>query len=152
MISASVAVAMSNHKWVRELPQHHIEMLARLAEEKYFEPGEVLYYQGDSEDRLYMIVSGTVGMTLSWKAKNAAALRQAVTAGEEIGWCALIKGSERRFTAKAMTRVQALVFSGSVLRAECDRNPQFGLVLMKHLLDVISERLDARRLQLLIRF
>ena len=107
MTSTNVAVAIRNHKWVRELPQDHIEMLAKLAEEKHFDPGDVLYYQGDPEDHLYLIVSGTVGLTLSWKA-NAAALRQAVIAGEEIGWCALIKESERRCTAKAMTRVQAL--------------------------------------------
>jgi CRP-like cAMP-binding protein len=98
-----------------------------------------------------MIVSGTVAVALSWRS-NAAELSQTIMAGEEIGWCALIKESVRRFTAKAMTPVQALVLNGPELREECNRNPQFGLVLMQHLLYVVSERLDARRLQLLIRF
>jgi hypothetical protein len=51
-----------------------------------------------------------------------------------------------------MTPVEALVFNGPGLRAECDRNPQFGFVLMKHLLHELTERLDTRRLQVLMRF
>jgi CRP-like cAMP-binding protein len=152
MITANVAVdAMRNHEWVQELPRRHIETLAELAEEKHFEAGEVLYRQGDFSDRLYMIVSGTVGLTLSWRA-HVVAMGETVIAGEEFGWCALIKESVRRFTAKTMTPVEALVFNGSELRAECNRNPQFGLVLLRRLLSVVSERLDARRLQLLTRF
>jgi CRP-like cAMP-binding protein len=152
MISANVALnAMRNHTWVQGLGRNHIETLAELAEEKHFETGEVLYHQGDLADRLYMIVSGTVGLALSWRA-NAMVLSQTILAGEEIGWCALIEESVRRFTAKAMTPVQALVFNGTALRSECDCNPQFDVVLMKRLLHLISERLDANRLQLLIRF
>jgi CRP-like cAMP-binding protein len=152
MISTKVALdAMRNHEWVQKLSRHHIETLAELAEEKHFEPGEALYHQGDLADHFYMIVSGTVGLALSWKA-NAAIISQAIVAGEDTGWCALIKESVRQFTAKAMTPVQALAFNGPELRAECDRNPQFGFDLMKHLLHVVSERVDAHRLQLLIRF
>jgi CRP-like cAMP-binding protein len=152
MISAKVALdAMCNHEWVQGLPRHHIETLAEFAQEKHFEPDEVLYRQGDCSDRLYMIVSGTVGLALSWRA-HAVVLSRTVIAGEEFGWCALIKESVRRFTAKTMTPVEALVFNGPELRAECDRNPQFGFVLMKHLLHELTERLDTRRLQVLMRF
>ena len=57
----------------------------------------------------------------------------------------------RSFTAKAMTPVRALVFNGRELGAECECDPQFGFLLMKQLLRVVSDRLVATRLQHLIR-
>ena len=150
MISASVALdLLCSHEWVQKLPWHYIEKLAKFAEERHFEPGEVLFHQGEPADRFYVIVSGTVEMTLSWRANSLIA--QAVIACEEIGWDALIEEGVRCFTASAVTEVRALVFSGPELSAECERDAQFGFLLMKNLLRVVSERLDADRLLLLIR-
>ena len=152
MISANVVLdAMCSHEWVQRLPRQHIEKLAKLAEEKDFEPGDVLFHQGDRADIFYVIVSGTVGMklTLPWNANSVIA--QIVIAGEEIGWDAFIGEGVRCFTAKAMTSVRALLFKGGELRAECECDPQFGYLLMKQLLRVVSDRLDATRLQHLIR-
>jgi CRP/FNR family cyclic AMP-dependent transcriptional regulator len=146
MIIANVAL---NAEWVRDLPRHDIEVLARLAEEKHFEPFEVLFHHGELADRFYMIVSGTVALTLPWKANSF--IVQTIIAREDIGWDALLDAGVRRFTAKALTPVQALAFNGPELCAECERNPEFGFRLMKHLLHVVSERLSASRLQLLIR-
>lgn len=152
MISADVVLdAMSSHEWIQKLPGQHIERLARLAEEKDFEPGDVLFHQGDRADLFYVIVSGTVGMqlTLPWNANSLIA--QVVIAGEEIGWDAFIGEGVRCFTAKAMTPVRALAFNGGELGVECECDPQFGFLLMKQLLRVVSDRLDATRLQHLIR-
>jgi CRP-like cAMP-binding protein len=150
MIGANFVVdILRNHEWARKLPWRQIEMLAKLAEERHFQPGEVLFQLGDIADHFYVIASGTVGMTLLWNANTFIA--QAIIDREEIGWDALIEGAKRCFTAKAMTPVKALVLNGPKLLAECDRDPQFGLLLMKHLLRVVSERLDASRLLLLIR-
>jgi CRP-like cAMP-binding protein len=74
-----------------------------------------------------------------------------ITAGDEIGWCVLTEHSVRRVTAKALTPVRALAFNGRELRAECDRDPRFGCTLMKRFVSMVSERLDADRLQALIR-
>lgn len=48
MISANVAQdAMRNHEWVQKLPWQYIEILAKLAEERDFEPGEVFFTKGN---------------------------------------------------------------------------------------------------------
>jgi CRP-like cAMP-binding protein len=152
MISANVVVdAMSSHEWVQRLPRQHIEKLAKLAEEKDFELGDVLFHQGDRADLFYVIVSGTVGMKLALPSNANSLIAQVVIAGEEIGWDAFIGEGVRCFTAKAMTPVRALVFNGRALGAECECDPQFGVLLMKQLLRVVSERLNTTRLQHLIR-
>ena len=150
MISVNVALdAMRSYEWVQRLPRHYIEKLARLAEVRHFEPGEVLFHEGAFADLFYVIGSGSVGMTLPWRENRLIA--PVVIDCEEIGWDALIREGVRCFTAKAITPVRALVFHGQELRAECERDPQFGFLLMKQLLRVVSERLDASRLHLLIR-
>jgi CRP-like cAMP-binding protein len=64
MITANAALdMMRSHEWVKKFPWRHIEKLAKLAEEGHFEPGTVLFHQGDLAGRFYVIVSGTVGMT-----------------------------------------------------------------------------------------
>lgn len=53
MITANAALdMMRSHEWVQGLPWHHIEKLAKLAEERHFEPSAVLFHQGDLRDRL----------------------------------------------------------------------------------------------------
>jgi CRP-like cAMP-binding protein len=148
MISTDALDLMPNTEWVQKLPWN-IKKVANLAVERHFEPREVLFQQGDLADRFYVIASGTVGMTLSLSGNVFIA--QAIVPWEEIGWDAFIEEGVRSFTATAMTAVRALVFNGPELSAECERDPQFGFLLMKHLLRVVSERLDASRLLLLLR-
>jgi CRP-like cAMP-binding protein len=145
MISTDALELMHNHKWVQKLPWD-LKKLANLALDRHFEPDEVLFHQGDLADRFYVIASGTVGMTLSLS--GSIFIAQAIVPWEEIGWDAFIEDGVRSFTATAMTAVRALVFNGPELCAECERDPQFGFLLMKHLLRVVSERLDASRLLL----
>jgi CRP-like cAMP-binding protein len=150
MISADIVVdTIGGHEWVQGLSKHHIEKLAKLGEERYFDPGEVLFAGGDLADFFYVIVSGTVAMTLPLRANSLIA--QVIIPSQEIGWDAFIEGGVRCFTAKTMTPVRALLFNGRELLAACERDPQFGFLLMKHLLGVVSERLDASQLLLLIR-
>jgi CRP/FNR family cyclic AMP-dependent transcriptional regulator len=145
MISTDALELIHKHKWVQKLPWD-LKKLANLAIERHFEPDEVLFHQGDLADRFYVIASGTVGMTLSLSGNIFIA--QAIVPWEEIGWDAFIEEGVRSFTATAMTAVRALVFDGPELCAECERDLQFGFLLMKHLLRVVSERLDASRLLL----
>jgi CRP-like cAMP-binding protein len=140
--------AVRNHEWTRRLPWHYIEMLAALAEEKSFRGGDLLFREDDPADSFYMIVSGTV--TLQTTVDGEPVAVQMVGEGEEIGWSAVVGEGKRRFTARATGPVRVLRFSGPALRTACERNAQFGFLLMKHLLHVVAERLDTTRMQHLL--
>ena len=73
---------------------------------------------------------------------------QTLGAGDELGWSALLMGRRKHFQARALERVDALAFDGGELLAACKEDPSFGFVLMHRLLSVVSERLQATRLQL----
>ena len=42
-----------------------------------------------------------------------------------------------------------VAFLGQELRGACDHDPEMGFALMKQLLELVTERLDATRLQML---
>ncbi len=138
--------AIRTHEWTRRLPWHFLEMLASFAEERTYAAGDILFRERDPADDFYMVISGTIA--LQTMIDGEPFVVQTVVEGEEIGWSALAEEGFRHFTAKATSPVRVLVFNGPALRAACERNPQFGFVLMKHLLHLVAERLDHARMQL----
>ena len=55
----------------------------------------------------------------------------------------------KHFKARTLEPVRALSFDGGRLRQACEQDAAFGYALMRQLLTVVSERLQATRLQLL---
>ncbi len=74
---------------------------------------------------------------------------QTLTAGDELGWSAILMGRRKHFQARALEPVEALALDGAELLAACRKDTAFGFALMYRLLGVVSERLQATRLQLL---
>jgi hypothetical protein len=74
---------------------------------------------------------------------------QTLFAGDELGWSALLTGTGKQFQARTLERVDVLAFQGAELLAKCREDTLFGFILMRRLLGVVSERLQATRLQLL---
>jgi CRP-like cAMP-binding protein len=72
-----------------------------------------------------------------------------LSAGDELGWSAVLMGQGKYFQARALEQVGALAFDGRELLALCESEPAFGFKLMHRLLGVVAERLQATRLQLL---
>ncbi len=64
-----------------------------------------------------------------------------------MGWSALTEDGHAQFRARALSPVATIFFPGERLREACDRDPEMGYHLMKHLLQVVTQRLDAVREQ-----
>jgi CRP/FNR family transcriptional regulator, cyclic AMP receptor protein len=77
------------------------------------------------------------------------ALLQRLQAGDALGWSSLVgSGGGAHFEARALAPVRALAIDGGQLAAACEADPVFGYFIMKALLGVVTERLDASRMQL----
>jgi CRP-like cAMP-binding protein len=68
--------------------------------------------------------------------------------GDAIGWSSLTPGHRTHFQARALSAVDTVAFPGDRLRSACERDPAMGYALMKQLLELVTERLDAARMQL----
>jgi len=143
----TVVNMLRHHRFVAEFEPRHIETLANLANEVRFERDQVLFHEGDECTEFYLILNGLIALEIA--APGHTFRVQTLFAGDELGWSAVLMGRGKHFQARTLDRVDALAFEGSELLAACHQDTLFGFTLMSRLLEVVAERLQATRLQLL---
>jgi CRP/FNR family transcriptional regulator, cyclic AMP receptor protein len=130
------------YRVLSDLEPAKLKTLLPLAHDTNFKTGDIIFREGDRSRNLHLIVSGEVAL------ETAATQVQTLRPGEAMGWSALTPGSRTHFQARALTPVTTVAFPGDLLRAACDRDPQVGYALTSNLLELVTERLDAMRMQL----
>jgi len=138
---------LRHHPFVLEFEPHHVERLAALARDVRFERDQVIFREGDECGEFYLIMTGLVALEIA--APDHVLRVQTLSAGDELGWSAILMGRRKHFQARALERAEALAFDGGELLVACKQDAVFGYVLMHRLLGVVSERLQATRLQVL---
>ena len=138
---------LREHPFVVGFEPRHVETLATLAKEIRFERDQILFREGDEATEFYLIVNGLVALEMA--APGHTFRVHTLFAGDELGWSALLMGRGKYFQARTLDRVDALAFEGGELLAACEQDTAFGYTLMRRLLAVVAERLQATRLQVL---
>ena len=147
MTRETLVAVLQKHPFVGEFQPQHIEKLSALAKEVQFERDQVIFHEGDECHDFYLIVKGRVALEI--EAPEHTFRVQTLHEGDELGWSAILMGRGKHFQARALQPVQALAFDGPTLLDACREDPAFGFALMYRMLGVVSERLQATRLQLL---
>jgi CRP-like cAMP-binding protein len=146
-MTEGVQAMLQRHPFVEEFPSQHVEKLATLATRVRFDREQVIFREGDECSDFYLVVSGLVALEIA--APDHTFRVQTLSAGDELGWSALLMGRGKHFQARALERVDALALDGGDMLAACKSDPAFGFIFMHRLLGVVAERLQATRLQLL---
>lgn len=133
------------YRLLSELEPRQLRKLLPLAEERQYSPGEVIFKEGDRSAYLYLIVSGDVALEM--RTGSGTVSIQKLQSGDAMGWSALTMDSTARFRARALSPVSTVAFPSDRIREACDRDPEMGYALMKRLFELLTERLDATRLQ-----
>jgi CRP-like cAMP-binding protein len=147
MTRETLVAVLQQHPFVEEFQPQHIEKLSALAKEVRFDRDNVIFHEGDECHDFYLIVEGRVALEI--EAPGHTFRVQTLHAGDELGWSAILMGRGKHFQARALQPVQALAFDGAKLLNACREEPAFGFALMYRMVGVVSERLQATRLQVL---
>ena len=147
MSAATLLAVLKKHPFVEEFQPEHIDKLRSLAREVSFAPDQVIFHEGDDTHDFYLITQGRVALEIE-EPDNHVLRMQTLGAGDELGWSSVLMGRGKYFAARALEPVQALAFDGPTLLGACRTDPTFGFALMYRMLGVVSERLQATRLQL----
>ncbi|HTR36899.1 MAG TPA: cyclic nucleotide-binding domain-containing protein [Bryobacteraceae bacterium] len=132
-----------NCDFLKGLERRHLERLAGLAKEVRLKRGQVIFEEGELHGRLYLLTEGQVALETGQR------VLVHLKPGDALGWSSLV-GSPggAHFRARAVAPARTISFIGAQLAAACEADPVFGYFIMKALLSVVTERLDAARLQL----
>jgi CRP/FNR family cyclic AMP-dependent transcriptional regulator len=147
MTRETLVAVLQKHPFVEEFQPQHIERFTTMAKEVHFERDQVIFHEGDECHDFYLIVEGRVALEI--EAPGQTFRVQTLHAGDELGWSAILMGRGKHFQARALQPVDALAFNGEELLAACRDDKAFGFALMYRMLGVVSERLQATRLQVL---
>jgi CRP/FNR family cyclic AMP-dependent transcriptional regulator len=147
MTRETLVTVLQRHPFVEEFQPQHIEKLSGLAKEVDFERDQVIFHEGDECHDFYLIVEGRVALEI--EAPGHTFRVQTLSAGDELGWSAILMGRGKHFQARALQAARALAFDGAALLEACREDKAFGFALMYRMLGVVSERLQATRLQVL---
>ncbi len=132
------------YRMLRGLDSQQVRKIAALAEPKQYYTGQVIFREGDQSTNFHLIVSGDVALEQTAGTKTV--LVQRLHHGDAMGWSALMDDARAHFQARALSAVTTVAFMGARLRDCCRRDHTMGYILMRRLLELVSERLDATRM------
>jgi hypothetical protein len=69
--------------------------------------------------------------------------------GEVLGWSWLVSPYRWHFSGCAVSDVRAIALDGKCLRTKCENDNRFGYEMLKRLVQVVENRLEATQQQLL---
>lgn len=113
-------------KWTRQHPMFGsldsklLESLSRNV--RGFEPGEVIFSQGDAADGVYFIADGEVSIVIA--AEGAEPRETSLVSGQMFGEVGSLQSARRAGTAIAITQTRALFFDRKQFRKLYDSRPE----------------------------
>jgi len=144
----SLESAVVSHRFFRDMKPEHLEFMARCATEATFKREDILFREGEPASKFYLIQSGRIGLEAHEPA-DGTVLVQNLGAGDVLGWSWLFPPFIWHFQGRALEPSTAIVLNGAHLLVAAERNPGFGYELMKRVAQVLVQRLQATRKQLL---
>ncbi len=138
---------LRGHPFLKAFQPQHIDKLSELAQEARFERDQIVFRERDASSFFYLIVSGKVALEVTALGRTLRV--QTLSDGEALGWSSVLPSEGKHFQARALGSVRALVFDGARLLEVCEQDCSFGYTLMRQLLALVADRLQATRVQML---
>jgi CRP-like cAMP-binding protein len=134
--------------FTRDLESANLDRLAEIAKSVAWQPGQTIFREGDRDDFLYLVTEGHVALEITVPPRGRVRILT-VGPGEVFGWSSVYYQKPKTAGATAIEPTRALALDATRLRELSEADPRFGYWLARRLLQVVSERLKATRLQLL---
>jgi len=139
---------LTQQLFFRDLAPEHISFLAECSARVEFETGQYLCREGEKADYFHIIVHGLVALELPKPEQGDIAV-QTLEPGDVLGWSWLVPPYRWRFNARALDTTQTIAMDGRCLRAQCEENHELGYQLLVRLVQVMTQRLETTRRQLI---
>ncbi|MEP6810507.1 MAG: cyclic nucleotide-binding domain-containing protein [Chthoniobacterales bacterium] len=136
------------HPFLIGLDEHHVRLLADCAVRVTFEADQIVFREGETANRFYLIERGEVVLESTTPTGEAIAIDR-IGDGDLLGWSWLFAPHVWRFTARAVQPTTAIFFYGTVLREYCEKDHSLGYELLKRMSEVMTRRLQSARGKLL---
>ena len=125
-----------------------LDEMAQIAASLEWDAGTTVFREGDRDSLLYVVEQGRVAIEIAVPGRGRVVILT-VGPGEVFGWSSIFQQRPKTASARTIEPARVLALDASRLRELCDADPRLGYLLTRRILEVVSERLKATRMQLL---
>jgi len=128
-----------------------LKEIALLTHKENVDAGFQLFFEGEKANSLYLILEGSVELTMNIGGKGERKIERLspLGQGEIVGWSAIVKPHIYTLGAQTDQSSRLVVFDGEKLRMLFDENPISGYHFMNKVAEVIGHRLVTKCTQIM---
>ena len=139
---------LQEHPFFRDLEEKYLTLLTECASNVRFNAGTYIFREGEDADKFYLIRFGRVAIEI-YSPERGSIILQTLKEGDVLGWSWLFPPYKWHFDARAVELTRAVALDAACLRKKCEEDKLLGYELLKKFSQVIIQRLQSARLQLL---
>lgn len=139
---------LAAHPFLKDFEPRHLKILVGCASNVRFDAGQFVLREGEEANNFYIIRHGKVSLEIFTPDRGSITI-QTIGEGEVLGWSWLIPPYHWHYDARALELTRAIALDGKCLRMKCEQDHDLGYEILKRFAHVITQRLEATRLQLM---
>ena len=147
MDRSEIFEALESSEFFRGLDRKDLEKIAGLCRDETFQPGQVIFRQGDTGDRVYIIAEGQVTLerTVDLGTRRGNVVIGIIGKGRAFGCWSTLLGISHSFLSSASCQKQtkAVFFNGTEIRALMLSNPALGFCILERLCFFLRDRIQS---------
>lgn len=138
---------LEKHPLLEGFSPEDLRTVAECATTVRFNPGEMIFHEGDEANQFYIIRQGLVEISVG-TAERGAVVLQTLGDRDILGWSWLVPPYKWHFDARSVEITRAVALDGKGLRARCEDDCRLGYELSRRCIQIMEERLHSMRLRL----
>jgi CRP/FNR family transcriptional regulator, cyclic AMP receptor protein len=139
---------LAEHPFFKGFEPRYMQLITNCASNVRYNAGEYVFHEGEAASKFYIIRQGKVALEIA-AAQRGVITIETIESGEVLGWSWLFPPYRWHFSAKVVEPMQAIALDGVCLRNKGEADHDLGYELVKRVAQIVIERLQATRLQLL---
>jgi CRP/FNR family cyclic AMP-dependent transcriptional regulator len=139
---------LAGHSFFEGFAPRYMQFITGCASNVRFEAGTYMFREGEAASHFYIIRQGKVALE-AFAAQRGPITIETLEAGEVLGWSWLFPPYRWHFDARVVEPTRAIALDGVCLRTKGEADHDLGYELVKRVAQIMLQRLQATRLQLL---
>lgn len=124
----------------QDLKERELSILTSRMERKEFPKGTVIFQEGDEGKEMYIVLSGSIGISVRLPDSTELPLAQ-IQAGNFFGEMSIIEQAPRSATCRTLVDSVFLTLEASSFYDLLEQHPRVALKIMKRMVGILSRRL-----------
>ena len=139
---------VESHPFFKRFNPEFLSILEGGASLAEFEPDSLLFRENERATRQFLLTEGLVALDFEVPGKEVWTLMSA-SEGGIVGYAWAYPPHRYYYNCRALKKTKTIVLDAEYILAKCRENYEFGYEVMVGCVDIVAQRLQAARLQLL---